>query len=90
MAAAGLSFRQDYNAQGVPDPDFGGRAESGVVGLGSPGALLAQTSRPLASGISIFGAGFGVYSTFIARGEDVRLPVNTLVKIGLAARGGRP
>jgi hypothetical protein len=52
------------------------------------GTLLAQASRPLASGIAITGAGFSVYSTFIARGEDVVLPANTPVKINLAARGG--
>lgn len=34
VAAAGLSFHQDYNAQGVPDQDIAGRAESGAVGLG--------------------------------------------------------
>ena len=88
VAAAGLSFHQDYNAQGVPDQDLAGRAESGAVGLGLIGTLLAQTSRTLASSIAFAGAGFSVYSTFIARGEDVVLPVNTPVKISLKARGG--
>jgi hypothetical protein len=91
MAVAGLSFHQDYNAQGVPDQDIGGRAESGAVGLGLIGTLLAQTSRTLASSIAFTGAGFSVYSTFIARGEDVVLPVNTPVKVSLgAAFGARP
>ena len=87
VAAAGLSFHQDYNAQGVPDQDIGGRAESGAVGLGLIGSLLAQASRPLASGIAITGAGFSIYSTFIRRGEDVVLPVNTPVEISFTARG---
>jgi hypothetical protein len=87
MAVAGLSFHQDYNAQGVPDRDMAGRAESGAVGLGLIGTVLAQTSRTLASGIAFTGAGFSVYSTFIARGEDVVLPVNTPVKVSLGARG---
>jgi hypothetical protein len=87
MAVAGLSLHQDYNAQGVPDQDMGGRAESGAVGLGLIGTLLAQASRTLASSIAFTGAGFSVYSTFIARGEDVVLPVNTPVKISLGARG---
>lgn len=86
VAVAGLSFHQDYNAQGVPDQDIGGRAESGAVGLGLIGTLLAQTSRPLASSIAFAGAGFSVYSTFIARGEDVVFPVNTPIEVGLAAR----
>jgi len=37
---------------------------------------------------AVTGAAFSVYSTFIARGEDVVLPANTPVKINLAARGG--
>jgi len=88
VAAAGLSFHQDYNAQGVPDQDIAGRAESGAVGLGLIGTLLAQTSRTLASSIAFTGAAFSVYSNFIARGQDVVLPANTPVRISLGARGG--
>jgi hypothetical protein len=89
MAVAGLSFHQDYNAEGVPDQDIGGRAEAGGVGLGLIGTLLAQTSRPLASGMAVVGAGFSVYSTFIARGQDVFLPANTAVRVSLAAGSQR-
>jgi hypothetical protein len=85
--AAGLSLHQDYNAAGVPDQDMGGRAESGAVGLGLIGTLLAQASRSLASSIAFTGAGFSVYSNFIARGADVVLPANTPVKVSLGARG---
>jgi hypothetical protein len=87
-AVAGLSMHQDYNAHGVPDQDIGGRAESGAVGLGLIGTALAQASRTLASTIAFTGAGFSVYSTFIARGADVLLPVNTPVKISFVLRGG--
>jgi hypothetical protein len=87
-AVAGLSLHQDYNSQGIPDQDIGGRAESGAVGLGLIGTVVAQASRTLASSIAFAGAGFSVYSTFIARGSDVLLPVNTPVKISLAPRGG--
>ena len=87
-AVAGLSIHQDYNARGVPDQDIGGRAESGAVGLGLIGTVVAQASRTLASSIAFAGAGFSVYSTFIARGADVLLPVNTPVKISFALRGG--
>jgi heme/copper-type cytochrome/quinol oxidase subunit 2 len=84
---AGLSFHQDYNAQGVPDWDIGGRAESGAVGLGLIGTLLAQVGpRALASSIAITGAAFSIYSNFIARGANVVLPANTAVKISLKAR----
>jgi hypothetical protein len=88
VAVAGLSLHQDYNAQGVPDQDIGGRAESGAVGLGLIGTLVAQTSRTLASSVAFSGAGFSVYSNFIARGEDVVLPANTPLKVSLRARGG--
>jgi hypothetical protein len=92
VAVAGLSFHQDYNAQGVPDQDIGGRAESGAVGLGLIGTLLAQASRTLASSIAIAGAGFSVYSTFIARGEDVVLPAKMRVSVTQRRDpcGGRP
>lgn len=88
VALAGLSFHQDYNAEGVPDRDLAGRAESGAVGLGLIGTLLAQTSRAVASSIAFTGAGFSVYSNFIARGQDVVFPVNTPVQVSLGARGG--
>jgi hypothetical protein len=85
VAVAGLSLHQDYDASGVPDQDIAGRAESGAVGLGLIGTVLAQTSRTLASTIAFTGAGFSVYSTFLARGEDVVLPLNTPVKVSLRA-----
>ena len=88
-AVAGLSFHQDYNAQGVPDWDIGGRAESGAVGLGLIGTVLTQVGpRAFASSIAITGAAFSIYSTLIARGQDVVLPANTPVKISLKARDG--
>jgi hypothetical protein len=88
VAVTGLSFHQDVNAQGVPDQDIAGRAESGAVGLGLVGTVLAQTSRTVASGIAFTGAAFSVYSTFLARGEDVVLPANTPIVVGFKSRGG--
>ncbi len=90
-AVAGLSFHQDYNAQGVPDWDIGGRAESGAVGLGLIGTLLTQIGpRAFASSIAITGAASSIYSTLIARGQDVNLPANTPVKVSLKGRDGEP
>ena len=60
----------------------------GVIGLGLIGTVVAQASRTLASSIAFAGAGDSVYSTFIARGADVLLPVNTPVKISFALRDG--
>lgn len=84
--AAALSFHQDYNAQGIPDQDYWGRAQSGVVGLGLVGMVVAQAARPLASGIAIAGAGFSIYNTFIARGSEVTLPANTPVRVSMGER----
>ncbi|QOY91511.1 hypothetical protein [Paludibaculum fermentans] len=86
VAVAGLSLHQDIDAEGIPDQDLAGRAESGAVGLGLIGTVLAQTSRTVASGIAFTGAGFSVYTTFLARGEDVFLPANTPVRISLKSR----
>jgi hypothetical protein len=90
IAATGLSFHQDINAHGVPDRDSAGRAESGAVGLGLIGTVLAQASRSLASGIAFSGAAFSVYSIFLARGDDVVLPANTPLQVSLQARGDEP
>lgn len=87
VAAAGLSLHQDYNSEGVPDQDIGGRAESGAVGLGLIGTVVAQASRTLASSIAFTGAGFSAYSSFLARGRDVVLPVNTPVEVSLQRTG---
>jgi len=86
VAVAGLSLHQDYNSQGVPDQDIAGRAESGAVGLGLIGTVVAQASRSLASGIAFTGAGFSVYTTFLARGQDVVIPENTPVTVTLNSR----
>jgi hypothetical protein len=86
-AVAGLSLHQDYNSEGVPDQDIGGRAESGAVGLGLIGTGLAQASRTFASCIAFTGAGFSIYSTFIARGQNVVLAVNTPVEISIRRAG---
>ena len=84
---AGLSFHQDYNAQGIPDLDSAGRAESGAVGLGLIGTVLAQIGpRPEASAIAILGAACSIYTTFVARGQDVVLPAGTPVTVSVAAR----
>jgi hypothetical protein len=88
IAVTGLSFHQDIDAHGVPDRDSAGRAESGAVGLGLVGTVLAQASRSLASGIAVSGAAFSVYSTFLARGDDVVLPANTPLQVSLKSRGG--
>jgi hypothetical protein len=67
-------------------PAIAGRAESGAVGFGLIGTVLAQASRPLASTIASSGAAFSIYTTFIARGANVVLPLNTPVQVSLRSR----
>jgi hypothetical protein len=88
--AAALSLHQDYNSEGVPDQDIGGRAESGAVGLGLIGTVLAQASRPLASTIAFTGAGYSIYTTFLARGSDVVFAANTPIEVSVKVRSSQP
>lgn len=62
-------------------------AQPGAVGRGVIGMAEGQASRPLASGIAIAGAGFDIYSAFIARGSEVMFPANTAVRVSLGGRG---
>ena len=89
-AVAGLSLHQDYNSEGVPDQDIGGRAESGAVGLGLIGTVVAQASRPLAQSIAFAGAGFSIYTTFFARGAEVALPAGTPMEVSLKTERAAP
>lgn len=89
VAVAGLSLHQDYDSRGVPDQDIAGRAESGAVGLGLIGTLVAQTSRTVASSIAFTGAAYSVYTTFLGRGSEVILPENTPLTVSVGSDQSR-
>ncbi len=89
VAVAGVSLHQDFNARGVPDQDMGGRAESGAVGLGLIGMAVAQASQTLGSSLAFAGAGYSIYTHFLARGQEVVLPANTPLEVSVETRAGQ-
>jgi hypothetical protein len=63
--------------------DYGGAAVRGGASLGFAGAIvsLLAHSRPVSAGFAFYGAGWAVYSHFMARGVDVVFPKNTPMEI---------
>jgi hypothetical protein len=55
------------------------RAGQGSKGFGLLGAGAAQASATTAIGFGYFGGAMNVYDAFVARGSNVKLPVNTPV-----------
>jgi hypothetical protein len=63
--------------------DYGGAGIRGAASLGFVGAMasLLAHSRPVSAGFAFYGAGWSVYSHFVARGVDVTFPKNTPMEI---------
>ena len=63
--------------------DYGGAGIRGAAGLGFAGAVISLLahSRPVSAGFAFYGAGWSVYSHFVARGVDVVFPKNTPMEI---------
>jgi type IV secretory pathway VirB10-like protein len=87
LALASTSFHQHTDA------DDAGQSHNGAVG-GAAGfklvgiALgLAVKSQPFGMAMGAYGASRSVYSHFIARGQDVVFPANTLMEVGIGSRG---
>ena len=55
-------------------------------GFGLPGSISAAMIPPVALGLGFYGAARSVYSNFLGRGRDIRLPANTAMEIHLAKR----
>jgi hypothetical protein len=70
-----------------PDP---GRGATGGIGFGLIGAAAALSSHVAATGFGFWGAGWGVYHRFIARGTEVVFPMDTPMEITLGSHGGKP
>jgi hypothetical protein len=70
-----------------PDP---GRAATGGIGFGLIGTIAALSSHVAAAGFGFYGAGWGVYNRFIARGTEVVFPMDTPMEITLGSHGGPP
>jgi hypothetical protein len=70
-----------------PDP---GRAATGGIGFGLIGTAAALSSHIAATTFGFYGAGWGVYRRFIARGTEVVFPMDTPMEITLGSHGGKP
>jgi len=70
--------------------DYGGATIRGGAGLGFAGAVISLLahSRPVSAGFAFYGAGWAVYSHFVARGVDVVFPKNTPMEIRFGTHDG--
>jgi hypothetical protein len=70
--------------------DYGGATIRGGASLGLVGAVasLLAHSRPVSAGFAFYGAGWAVYSHFVARGVDVVFPKNTPMEIRFGTHDG--
>jgi hypothetical protein len=73
-------------------PDYAGAGIRGGASLGFAGAVvsLLAHSRPVSAGFAFYGAGWAVYSHFMARGADVTFPKNTPMEIRFGTHEENP
>ena len=84
LATAAMLEHNEADDTGRSHPDVGGGADGfKLVGIVLSFAIKSQ-SFPMAMGA--YGAGRSVYVNFIARGQDVVFPQNTLMEIGIGSR----
>jgi hypothetical protein len=71
-------------------PDYAGAGIRGGASLGFAGAIvsLMAHSRPVSASFAFYGAGWSVYSHFVARGVDVVFPKNTPMEIRFGTHQG--
>jgi hypothetical protein len=86
LAATSLDLDGDHGLHGGAvrhGADYGGAGIRGAASLGFVGAVasLLAHSRPVSAGFAFYGAGWSVYSHFVARGVDVTFPKDTPMEI---------
>jgi len=59
------------------------RIIGGDSGFGLTGSVAGAMIPTVGIGLGLYGAGRSVYSSFIGRGQEIQLPVNTLIEIRL-------
>jgi type IV secretory pathway VirB10-like protein len=85
LAATAARERNDADDAGRSQPGVGGGAAGfKLVGIA---LSLAVKSQPFGMAMGAYGASRSVYSHFIARGQEVVFPANTLMEIGIGSRG---
>jgi len=94
LAATSLDLDRDGGVHGAATgqggADYGGAGIRGGASLGFAGAVitLLAHSRPVSTGFAFYGAGWAVYSHFVARGVDVVFPKNTPMEIRFGTHDG--
>ena len=93
LAVTSLDLDGDRGVNGAATgqgADYGGAGIRGGVSLGFAGAVitLLAHSRPVSAGFAFYGAGWAVYSHFVARGVDVVFPKNTPMEIRFGTHDG--
>jgi hypothetical protein len=94
LAATSLDLDRDGGVHGAATgqggADYGGAGIRGGASLGFAGAVitLLAHSRPVSAGFAFYGAGWAVYSHFVARGVDVVFPKNTPMEIRFGTHDG--
>ncbi|HEY2171999.1 MAG TPA: hypothetical protein VGJ30_20415, partial [Candidatus Angelobacter sp.] len=85
LAATAMRQHEDADDAGRSQPGVGG----GAAGFKLVGIALSLMVRSQAFGMAMgaFGASRSVYVHFIARGQDVVFPQNTLMEIGIGTHG---
>jgi len=85
LAATAARQHNDADDAGRSQPGVGG----GAAGFKLVGIALSLAVKSQAFGMAMgaYGASRSVYSHFIARGQDVVFPMNTLMEIGIGSRG---
>ncbi len=87
LALAASSFHQDEDANDAGQSQHG--IGGGAAGFKLVGIALGLVVKSQAFGMAMgaFGAGRSVYVHFIARGQNVVFPQNTLMEIGIGTHG---
>src|SRR5208283_5338041 len=94
LAATPLNLgigRRGFHAGSAPhDVDYPKAGIRGGLGMGLAGAIVSVLahSRPVSAAFASYGVGWRVYSHFLARGEDVVFPKNTLMDIRFGIHDG--
>jgi len=81
---AGDNDAGKHNGRG--ETNTGGRALGGFSGLGVPGAVLGQFSRPFGTAMGFYGLGWSVWNHVIRRGQEVEFHKNTPVDVQFGDR----
>jgi type IV secretory pathway VirB10-like protein len=85
LATAAMREHNDADDAGRSQPGVGG----GAAGFKLVGIVLSFAIKSQSFGMAMgaYGASRSVYVNFIARGQDVVFPQNTLMEIGIGSRG---